>query len=244
MRTRISKTTWRGIIMGTSDPIPAQHVTRHSKRKVIWKNTHKFTSRCVPLNATFVVTHSKLNHTSRITLPTCTVKDLLRSLSVNENPVNMPSEQSICFEHISLFTEERSLSLVPSAHPHFLPDQVYLNTLSLSMSCSLCEFTTTDKGNLATHVRRIHTKERPYSCSLCEMTFPDSGSRILHVQRKHTREDSHSCAICSRKFVTRNEMNVHFRTHNRGKKSFKCSFCKKRFATKTNLGIHIRAHVG
>ncbi|XP_055307955.1 zinc finger protein OZF-like [Sitodiplosis mosellana] len=107
--------------------------------------------------------------------------------------------------------------------------------------CSLCEYVTVNKGDLARHMLR-HTGERPFPCSVCQKRF----TRKQHLQshmKTHVDKFLFSCSNCLQGFH-RKEEKVE---HESGCKvrCYECHLCKEFSSVhKTNLKCHLRVHTG
>ena len=60
------------------------------------------------------------------------------------------------------------------------------------LSCTACEFTTTSKQGLKTHIKRKHTKlnkvKYPITCELCEQILDDEKEMNLHLKTHSYRD--------------------------------------------------------
>ncbi|KAF5304354.1 hypothetical protein FQA39_LY09733 [Lamprigera yunnana] len=95
--------------------------------------------------------------------------------------------------------------------------------------CSTCGKAYTTQSNLTTHIRSVHTKEKPHACSKCSMTFVHPRHLRLHMV-KHTGEKPYSCTICEKTFAKNIHLTIHLRTHT-GEKPYLCTSCGKTFTT-------------
>ncbi|XP_055301543.1 zinc finger protein Xfin-like [Sitodiplosis mosellana] len=107
--------------------------------------------------------------------------------------------------------------------------------------CSLCEYITANKSDLARHMLR-HTGERPFPCSLCQKRFTQKRNLQSHM-KTHVDEFLFSCSNCSQGFH-RSEEKVEHETGCKVRR-YECHLCKE-FSTlhKNHFKHHLRVHTG
>lgn len=142
------------------------------------------------------------------------------------------------------------------------------STVMKKHKCPTCEYATSVKTNLNTHMYR-HTGEMPFSCSRCSKRFTQKKNLQQHM-RMHVGEFAFSCIICLQGFNEESEKLAHefnctvrrfdcdfckeFSTFDKkrlkehmfvhsGKKPFKCGHCHMAFSIKQKLDRHMKAHI-
>jgi zinc finger protein 423 len=81
------------------------------------------------------------------------------------------------------------------------------------LSCSQCEFKTTDRQLYSEH-QRNHLKLRPFKCRMCLERFATRDAAQTHA-RIHS--GSLKCGICNRQFVKKDVFEAHMKTHEKFK---------------------------
>jgi hypothetical protein len=112
----------------------------------------------------------------------------------------------------------------------------------------MCNAEFAQPGNLATHIRFIHTGEKPFACSYgeCKKNFSTSGNLVNHI-RIHTGEKPYICVHdgCKASFAQSSDLNGHARIHS-GEKPFICKYdgCNASFSALFTRTVHMRIHSG
>ena len=68
--------------------------------------------------------------------------------------------------------------------------------------CTLCDFVTLYKSNLAKHVGSIHAAEKPYKCQLCPYSSFYRGTVRNHTNNVHLKIKKKKCHLCEAAFGT------------------------------------------
>ncbi|XP_072020158.1 uncharacterized protein [Amphiura filiformis] len=106
--------------------------------------------------------------------------------------------------------------------------------------CPYCYYGCNYPSLLKVHVRRKHTKEKPYKCQYCYQGFADSSSKTLH-EWIHFSDKPNKCRYCNKSFARSNDMKRHERTHTK-EKPYSCKYCNKTYAQSHNLQKHEWTH--
>ncbi|XP_049869133.1 zinc finger protein 880-like [Pectinophora gossypiella] len=114
------------------------------------------------------------------------------------------------------------------------------NSEMLRHVCAVCGRRCITPSNLRTHML-IHNKDRPYECDICHKRFRNTGNVSTHKRTVHERERSKICHYCSKSFFTKYQLENHLRIHTK-EKPYKCSECDKGFTTTTQLNSHKLSH--
>ena len=129
---------------------------------------------------------------------------------------------SLQFHECSLcgnrFPQEHSLNR------HFIRNH---NKREKQQECDLCEYSTTNPGNMAQH-SLIHTEEKPYDCKDCREKFESAeelkGHMALHINI-FEKEQVFSCKHCKQSFLKKGQLQAHSYIH-RSRKLLSCDLCE------------------
>ncbi|XP_034939321.1 zinc finger protein 154-like [Chelonus insularis] len=83
-----------------------------------------------------------------------------------------------------------------------------------------------------------HGGGKPRECDYCGEHFRRLSEIADHVRRFHTFERPHTCAFCSKSFYSLYSLKQHVMIHT-GQKPFVCDRCGSKFTQKGNLARHI-----
>jgi len=97
-------------------------------------------------------------------------------------------------------------------------------------------------GCLASHMKRVHNKFRPFNCTVCPKKFASNDDLAAHTKRRHT-DTPFQCETCSKTFKIKFNLIRHIRTHT-GERPYKCDLCGKSFSQSDTLAAHKRTHTG
>ncbi|KYN14041.1 PREDICTED: zinc finger protein 678 [Trachymyrmex cornetzi] len=108
--------------------------------------------------------------------------------------------------------------------------------------CNICGKSYTQSSHMWTH-KRFHMGIKPYACEYCDQRFTIKPDLADHVRKKHTRERPFKCDVCNKAFLTGSVFYQHRLIH-RGDRRYKCHYCEKAFTRTEALNNHIKIHTG
>jgi KRAB domain-containing zinc finger protein len=86
-----------------------------------------------------------------------------------------------------------------------------VHTQEKAAKCYFCSKSFVNLGRLKGHLM-MHTREKPLTCYFCRKGFSRSNHRSAHMRRIHTKERPFQCIQCtSRSYSTKGAHNVHVR---------------------------------
>ncbi|XP_075989293.1 uncharacterized protein LOC142985169 isoform X11 [Anticarsia gemmatalis] len=112
----------------------------------------------------------------------------------------------------------------------------------ISLKCTACDRTFTNRRSLARHVKKDHLMEREHVCSICDMQFFLKHYLDEHM-RVHTGVKKFQCHVCTKHYASKKSLRQHLRSHADDRK-FACSVCGLAFVQRSTLKSHMRAKHG
>merc|ERR1712000_369082 len=106
--------------------------------------------------------------------------------------------------------------------------------LKVKFDCEFCDYQSTQKSHLKTHINTVHLKLKPFQCNECDQSFGQSGHLKRHVDSVHKKIRFH-CSFdgCNKSFSRKTQLNQHFKLHEAQVNL--CDQCGKTFTTKVYL---------
>ncbi|EDW02588.1 GH19811 [Drosophila grimshawi] len=114
------------------------------------------------------------------------------------------------------------------------------NIGELPFKCTSCDRSFVGRGDLATHMQRVHIG-KTHKCNYCERSFAVNSDLRLHI-RTHTG-NSILCELCGKAFRLRSQLKLHVTAIHTKIRAFKCTMCPKDFLKKVDLSDHIKSHL-
>nr|XP_003703883.1 PREDICTED: zinc finger protein 782-like [Megachile rotundata] len=122
---------------------------------------------------------------------------------------------------------------------------------SLTYTCNFCDYESTNKSTLTSHISRKHTgktidrrrssygstEPKEYSCDECEFKCQNRRKLKEHLERKHASDYKYDCEYCGKKFKVKGDMRLHVRfKHKEG--PIVCDVCGKTCSNSNSLYVH------
>ena len=112
--------------------------------------------------------------------------------------------------------------------------------------CSICDYSTANKGYLKKQIEAVHEGKKPHKCSEVHfVSFLSGGFTTMAVinppERKLAKRTSVKCSICDYNTSDKGSLKKQVEAVHQGKKPHKCSMCDYSVSTKPDLKKHIRA---
>lgn len=135
---------------------------------------------------------------------------------------------------------------------HKTEEQELKDVDSLTYACNFCNYESTNKSTLHSHISRKHSVKRmgrsktsyryatepeEYSCDVCEFKCQNRRRLKEHLERKHASEYKYDCEYCGKKFKVKGDMRLHVRfKHKEG--PIVCDVCGKTCSNSNSLYVH------
>ncbi|XP_055712280.1 zinc finger protein 184-like isoform X1 [Phlebotomus papatasi] len=143
-------------------------------------------------------------------------------------------------------------------------------TEGLIYSCPHCDKKFNHKYKIPSHIRAMHTDDKPFVCEECGNSFKTRGALNAH-QISHTEERTFQCSNCPKKFKNQRALKRHdedthqdtthecphcdlklknrrtFRSHllvHSDIKKYKCNYCGSEFKRRKTFKDHLILHSG
>lgn len=110
-------------------------------------------------------------------------------------------------------------------------------------TCQHCEKEFLLSHKLQKHLK-THSSKRNYFCSMCDYSSATKENLALHQKRRHpTSPPAFTCTVCDKSFVYMSDYRRHIIIHS-DIRLFPCDFCDFQFNRRSNLKKHIeRVHL-
>lgn len=91
---------------------------------------------------------------------------------------------------------------------------------------------------------KVHNGIKNHVCQTCGTKYVTAGQLASHIKHIHSKQKPFSCSYekCLKTFVTNMALRAHIRTHSAERKQFECNVCGKVLATASKLSAHKRNH--
>ena len=130
-------------------------------------------------------------------------------------------------ETIQLKEENEGLSILcdNKKSKNNLPSLDLRNKKNISHKCSICDYTTSSKGNLKRHIDSIHSGKKPHKCLICDHITSSKGNLKQHIEAVHEGKKLFKCFICDYSTSNNGGLKRHIEAVHEGKKLYKCFIC-------------------
>lgn len=113
-----------------------------------------------------------------------------------------------------------------------------------SYQCNICGKTLATRNGIYVHMK-VHNGIKNHECQTCGTKYVTAGQLASHIKHIHSKQKPYSCSHenCLKTFVTNIALRAHSRSHDCvEKKQFPCSVCDKVLTSSSKLAAHKRSH--
>ena len=86
--------------------------------------------------------------------------------------------------------------------------------------CKACTYRSNQKGNIWTHFKSIHLRDRPYMCDLCPFAASQKINLETHIKSAHLRLRPFKCKECTFAATQKGNLQTHERVVHSVKRRF------------------------
>lgn len=112
-----------------------------------------------------------------------------------------------------------------------------------SYVCNVCGKTLATRNGIYVHMK-VHNGIKNHECHTCGNKYVTAGQLASHIKHIHSKQKPFLCSHenCLKSFVTNIALRAHIRSHSAETKHFRCSVCAKIFTSLSKLSTHKRSH--
>ena len=108
--------------------------------------------------------------------------------------------------------------------------------------CEVCNFTTTGKGNLIRHMKRLHLDPAITKCKYCDFVVSNQKERLQHMLKAHPEEGRHlMCNHCDFRTHYNKNLKDHIKKVHMKALDFQCGYCDYMCGDKLSLECHMHS---
>jgi len=140
--------------------------------------------------------------------------------------------------HSDLFTEKCEICGKSYRSKESLQWHMKTHEESKSL-CIECGKSYSNKHKLQSHIKQHHSNSnKSFTCSECFKICQSQSHLATHVRKLHLKEKVHPCKLCDKAFVSRQSIVAHMVAVHLKVKPFLCEFCNFECARIDNLCLH------
>ena len=124
------------------------------------------------------------------------------------------------------------------------PNQLLKTSIRLTedtINCEECNFTTTSKQGLKTHIKRKHTlldsEEIPKTCDFCDVNFDNINKMKVHLKTHSFKKLDFKCEDCD--YFGPNEITMEVHHGRKHSQDPECGLCEFKANSGENLETHL-----
>ena len=153
-------------------------------------------------------------------------KESLKVHKVSVHP-NVVTEKVPCLECNKVYHKRALVQHIETKHK------------GIRYSCDSCEYVTTQKVHLKTHINAAHLKSKQFACSKCDKSFTSKYHKNSHMSRIHEKMVKIKCIHCPKEINQLNMKTHVLRLHSEAE-NVPCDFCDFIGRSKRQLKDHTR----
>lgn len=103
-------------------------------------------------------------------------------------------------------------------------NKISFHLRSKNYKCEHCNYATSTKGILKTHIQRIHLKQKDHNCNFCNYQSYAKETLKNHINRVHLKLKGYQCHLCDHATHNKYLLKTHIDLVHHIERKYECNF--------------------